>query len=378
MACERQTGSGQDYAVRGQVDNIQYMCVCDGHGSDKCIDLIRDLDFDVIASAENPALAIFTKVQAGGNMFRSGATFTFARVCETTIDVYSIGDAETHVFINGQLVYKTDIHTFTNPAEIERTRTFVCYDKSMAPFPISATEVANVLSPVGSFNTGEKLVPSQSLGHNNMTGFAPCEKHLQFKPTDKVRIVCGSDGFFDMWMQDISTGSATELVDEAERQWRQTWLYGKTKTDYGGIIDDISVTVWENKIVEIPSLCIPYSLSMFTTDDVLSTFTKLFGECIHTVDEFILGDSKSKCFFLHFNPCEMNDLMRQMFTNIDGNVKVHVTPTWFWHLKRSKTTRTMKAVGWEYDRWDGTGNYYTFADAQISDKSCNEINLFLN
>jgi hypothetical protein len=74
----------------------------------------------------------------------------------------------------------------------------------------------------------------------------------------------------------------------------------------------------------------------------------------------------------------MNDLMRQMFTNIDGNVKVHVTPTWFWHLKRSKPTRTMKAVGWEYDRWDGTGNYYTFADAQISDKSCNEINLFLN
>jgi len=366
---ERQTGSGQDYAVSGYVGEMQYICVCDGHGTSKCINLIRALDFDEIASADDPALAIFNKVQAGGDMFRSGATFTFAKITGNVIELFSMGDSETHVFINGQLVYTTDIHTFTNPTEIERTKEFVVYDKYMAPFPISAHEIGNVLSPVGLFNTGEQLVPSQSLGHNNMTGHAPCKKTITFKPTDKVRVVCGSDGLFDMWKPVIHTGTAQEIVADAERQWRKSWLYGNQYTDFGGIIDDISVAIWENKVVEIPSLCIPYSLSAFTTDDVLSTFTALLGP-VRKVDEFILGDSKSKCFFIHFNPCEMTDVMREMFTKIEGNVKIHVTPTWFWHVKISKTAKPMKAVGWEYTRWDKTGDYYEFAENQISDKCC--------
>jgi serine/threonine protein phosphatase PrpC len=366
---ERQTGSGQDYAFSGYAGSTQYIGVCDGHGANTCIDLIRNLDFDEIAVADNPALAIFNKVQAGGDMFRSGATFTFARITSNVIDIYSIGDSETHVFINGSLIYTSDVHTFTNPTEIERTKDLATYDNYKAPFPISATVIGNVLSPIGLFNTGEQLVPSQSLGHNNMTGFAPCMKTISFNPTDKVRIVCGSDGLFDMWMPVISTGTAKEIVADAERQWRKNWTYEGTETNYGGQIDDISVAIWENKVVEIPSLCIPYSLSAFTTDDVKSIFTTLLGP-VQKVDEFILGDSISKCFFIHFNPCEMTDVMRELFVKIDGNVKIHATPTWFWHVKRSKTAKPMKSVGWEYSRWDKTGDYYEFAETQISDKCC--------
>ncbi len=369
---ERQTGSGQDYAVSGYVGETQYICVCDGHGTSKCIDLIRELDFDEIASAINPAIDIFNKVQAGGDMFRSGATFTFARITGNVIEIYNIGDSETHVFVNQQLIYNTDVHTFTNPAEIERTKCLATYDKCSAPFPISANEIGNVLSPIGTFNTGEQLVPSQSLGHNNMTGFAPCEKTITFKPTDKVRIVCGSDGVFDMWMPVIHKGTAQEIVTDAERQWRKNWLYENQYTDFGGVIDDISAAVWENKVVEIPSLCIPYSLSAFTTSDVERAFTTLLGMC-PKVNEYILGDSRSKCYFIHFNPCEMTDVMREMFTKIEGNVKIHATPNWFWHVKLSKTAKPMKAVGWEYNRWDKTGDYYEFADNQISDKCCSKM-----
>jgi serine/threonine protein phosphatase PrpC len=367
---ERQTGSGQDYAFSGYVEDIQYIGVCDGHGSSKCIDLIRALDMDEIASAVNPALAIFKKVQDGGDMFRSGATFTFARITCTTIDIYNIGDSETHVFINGQHVYTSDVHTFTNPNEIERTKEFATYDNSKAPFPISATVIDDVLSPVGHFKY-EHLVPSQSLGHNNVTGHAPSIKSITFQPTDKVRIVCGSDGLFDMWMPPISTGTAEEIVEDAERQWRKKWTYCGTQTNYDQI-DDISVAIWENKVVEIPSLCIPYSLSEFTVDDVTETFNTLLGS-VRKVDEFILGDSKSKCFFIHFNPCEMTDTMRHLFAKIDGSVKIHVTPTWFWHVKRAKTAKPMKTVGWEYTRWDGTGDYYEFAQSQISAKTCLRI-----
>ena len=199
---------------------------------------------------------------------------------------------------------------------------------------------------------------------DNMTGFAPSEKHIEFKPTDKVRIVCGSDGFFDMWMKDLS-GDAFSMADEAERQWRKMWKYGESMTDYGGVIDDISVAVWENKVVELPTICIPYSLSVFTVDDVQETFSEL-GFQVRKVDEVAIGDHKA--FFVHFNPCELTDTIREMYLKLDGNVKVWVREKWYWHVKRSKAADVMRPVGWEYARWDGVGDYYAFAADQISDE----------
>lgn len=244
------TGKGQDYAVCGHVKESDYIAVFDGHGYDKCIDYVRTLTMDEIMGTENPAHTLWDTVERGGNFFESGTTFTMARITGTLIEVWNIGDSQTHVFLNGENIYISDIHTFLNPAEVERTRRLVHFiHPGKAPFPVSATRVENVVSPIGYFKMGESLVPSQSLGHNGMTEFAPSFKEIQFEPTDKVRIVCGSDGLFDM-LVDVSTGTAEELAGEAERRWRQEWEFcdGKRtyKTTYGGAIDDISCAVWEN------------------------------------------------------------------------------------------------------------------------------------
>jgi serine/threonine protein phosphatase PrpC len=372
---ELQYGSGQDYAVSGYAGPYQFIGVFDGHGGPKCIDFIRGLNMNDMARAANPIKAIFDKVQGAGDMWRSGSTCTFARISGTSIDVYNMGDSETHVFINGACVYSTDVHTFTNPSEVARTKALVKYvDPVKAPFPTSPSEVCDVLSPVGFFITGEMLVPSQSLGHNNMTGCDPSEKRIEFNPTDKVRIVCGSDGFFDMWTKDLlGSGSSESLALEAARQWRQPWNYNGSYTTYGDTIDDISLAIWENKVVELPSVCIPYSLFAFTVDDVRETFVEL-GHPVRKVDEVVIGDHKA--FFVHFNPCELTDQMREMYLKLDGTVKVWVREKWYWHVKRSKTATAMQAVGWEYCRWDGEGDYYAFADDQISDECCVKMMAF--
>jgi len=245
-----QTGKGQDYVVCGHVKNIQYIAVFDGHGGYRCIDYVRSLNIDDIMISENPAWRLWQLVESAGNFYQSGTTFTMARMIDNLIEIWSIGDSETHVFINGEHVYETDKHTFNNPEEVERTKKIVDFIRpGKAPFPVSETRVENIESPIGYFKTGESIVPSQSLGHNGMTEFSPCFKQIYFNPTDKVRVVCGSDGLFDM-LVNVNTGTATELSQEAERRWRKDWEYfdGKNtmKTNYGGVIDDISCAIWEN------------------------------------------------------------------------------------------------------------------------------------
>ena len=377
-AISHQTGSKQDYAVCGYTKDSQYVAVFDGHGTNKCIEHIRRLDMDNIMETDNPMLTLWQITLQ--DTFRTGATASIARITGTRIELWSMGDSEMHVFINGNPVYSTEVHTFTNPKEIERTKTLVHRIRDVkAPFPVSETRVENVNSPVGDFITGESLVPSQSLGHNGMTGFAPCMKSIDFMPTDKVRIVGGSDGLFDMLVH-VSNGSASQIVAEAERRWRMKWdFFDGThthKTDYGGSIDDISCVIWENNVVEFPSLCIPYSLMPFTLDDVREVIEPLAH--IRMIEEEIVGDHK--VFFIHFNPGKLNDTMRQIYTNLfnGSKVKIWIREKWFWHICLSnKHDYTMKAVGWQFSRYKD-GDYYEFAQQQISDKSYYLISTFLN
>jgi serine/threonine protein phosphatase PrpC len=337
-----QHGSQQDYAVSGYVGDMQYIAVMDGHGTNECINFMRELDFDEVASAPNPAEALWDKVENGGTFIRSGSTLTFARVYENIIDVWNVGDSTTVVFINDELVYTTTKHNFSNPDEIKRVRdqklvSFIRPGKS--PFPVSETTIENIESPVGVFPNHEHLVPSQSYGHGGLTGFAPSRKQLVFHPTDKVRIVCGSDGLFDM-LVDVKTGSAQNLVQEASRRWRKTdWVFldGKTqiRTKYCDE-DDISCAIWENKIVHRPSLYTPHK----------DTF-----EGVRQIEE--LGKAR----ILHFNPGELSDTLREVYSNPTLRNDLGI-----------KMYGNVKPVGWEYKRWDGKGDYYLFAEDQIEDK----------
>lgn len=328
-AISHQTGSKQDYAVCGHTNTSQYVAVFDGHGTHKCIEHIRSLDMDNVMETDNPMLTLWDLTLT--DTFRTGATASIARITGTRIELWSMGDSEIHVFINDKLAYSTEVHTFTNSKEIERTKTLVRRIQPVkAPFPVSDTRVENIDSPVGDFITGESLVPSQSLGHNGMTGFAPCVHVIEFMPIDKVRIVGGTDGLFDMLVQ-VSHGNAQQIVDEAEKRWRMKWDFfdGKRdyKTDYGGTIDDISCVIWENTVA-FPTLCIPYSLIPFTQDDVREVIAPLAH--IHMIEEEIFHDHK--VFFIHLT--HINDTMRDIYIKLfqGSKVKIWIREKWFWHI----------------------------------------------
>ena len=369
-----QNGSNQDYFVRGQVGDMHYLGVMDGHGRNACIDYVRTLDFDYIAAQPDPAQVLWDKVQTGGNFYGSGCTFTFARITDV-IEVWNVGDSMTHVYVNGQ-VFVTKIHTFMDPSEIERTKPFIHRLEHKTAACVISNTIQDVPSITGHFLKGDVLVPSQSYGHNGATGFAPHKQVISYKPTDRIRIVCVSDGVTDMNVA-LEEGSAEDIAKEADRKWRQPWIYHGRATQYKNI-DDVACVVWENTVVEFPTLCIPYAPAVFTEAEVRGVFDDL--GYIRKVEEILVKDHK--VFFVHFNPGVLNPTMREMYTKLaeDKPVKVWVRERWFWNIRLTNIechVKTVKKVGWQYDRWDGTGDYYEFADDEIPDNTTNQILQFL-
>jgi serine/threonine protein phosphatase PrpC len=259
-----QLGRKQDFFVQGQVGDMHYLGVMDGHGGHACINYVRTLDFDFIASQPDPAQTLWDMVQSQRDFYGSGCTFTFARITHH-IEVWNVGDSLTSVFLNEQ-VFTSEIHTFLNPREVERTKPFMERLTHTTSPQIVDQHMEDMPSIVGHFFTGDRLVPSQSIGHNGCTGFAPHKLVIPYKPTDRIRIVCVSDGVTDMKV-DLAEGSALDIVQEAQRKWTQPWLYRGHETKFSDI-DDISCVVWDNKVVEIPSICIPYSPALITKEVV--------------------------------------------------------------------------------------------------------------
>jgi len=371
-----QNGSKQDFFVQGQVGDMHYLGVMDGHGGHACINYVRTLDFDFIASQTDPALTIWNLIQAKQDFYGSGCTFTFARITHI-IEVWNIGDSLTQVFLNEQ-VFTSDIHTFLLPKEVERTHSLIeRLVHANAPHVISDIHIQDKPSIVGHFFTGDKLVPSQSLGHNGCTGFAPHKLVIPYKSTDRIRIVCVSDGVTDMQV-DLAQGTALEIAKEAERKWNKTWIYKGHETTFQSS-DDISCVVWENNVVEFPSLCIPYAPSFFNEQDVRNTFDLLFDAYIRKIDEVL--DKDHKVFFIHFNPGVLLPVMREMYDKLFEHkpVKIWVRERWFWHIRLSNPSSnpsSIKKVGWQYDRWDGTGDYYEFATEQIHQNTAFQLTQF--
>ena len=122
------------------------------------------------------------------------------------------------------------------------------------------------------------------------------------------------------------------------------------------------------EILEFPTLCIPYAPSVFTTNDVMEVFEPLAR--VSKVDEVVLDNKK--VFFIHFNPGVMCSTMRDMYEalQLGKPVKIWVRQKWFWHIRLTTNSNTTPSpVGWQYLRWDGTGDYKEFAREQILDTS---------
>ena len=190
--------------------------------------------------------------------------FTTVRVEDKIIVTnYNAGDSECIIFVNGQLVFESVPHTLHKPGERDRLRPLLMptkpYTGAWAPIPLSGRRMTVHRSDICHYMTGESLVPTMALGHNNMTLFEPDVNIMRFELTDHVRIVSGSDGFWGMIVkkldeEKLKTLKLEELLDFAEKRWKQEWEYAGdiTKPDQIELThfpgyDDMALCIWDNR-----------------------------------------------------------------------------------------------------------------------------------
>lgn len=257
----KQMDKQQDLGVHGLYEKGYYIGAFDGHGTDDCIRILRQLDYSLIA---NDPVSI--KKATDGWLYNSGSTMNFTTIqIEDKIIVtnYNAGDSECMIFVNDQLVFESVPHILTRPGERDRLRPFLQNIRpttgAWAPIPLSDRRMTVHRSDISNYKTGESLVPTMALGHNNMTGFEPDINVFRFNLTDHVRIVSGSDGFWGMIVKTLDeprlkTAKLEELIDFAEKRWKQEWEYAAdiNKPDNIEIThfpgyDDITVCIWDNK-----------------------------------------------------------------------------------------------------------------------------------
>jgi serine/threonine protein phosphatase PrpC len=257
----KQLDKRQDLGVHGKYENGYYIGAFDGHGTHKCIELMRQFDYAKIAL--NP-LSIHDMIPKIG-MFNSGSTMNFTTIQvedEIIVTNYNAGDSECMIFVNGELVFESVSHSLNNPTEKVRIRPLLSVDQpttgAWAPIPLSATRMTVHRSDIANFDTGESIVPTMALGHNNMTDFVPDVNMMRFKLTDHVRIVSGSDGFWGMVVKKLDEDklkimNLEDLVDFAEKRWKQQWEYAgdikkpnNIELTHFPAYDDITVCIWDN------------------------------------------------------------------------------------------------------------------------------------
>ena len=281
---ERQLGKGQDIATSGKnlLNKNGKLCdwflIADGHGTVLTIYIITKLIVDgklaeIIAEDEPmDALVAYMKIHFIGS--NSGTTCIIVKIFENNmIQSWNVGDSQVAIYVNKQLHYISCPHNMTNPLEQLRLADRIKHGRvnieKMTDFvPIIATKTT-MKTRIGEYihfgNT--KLAMSQALGDSWLTGISPEKFEYTFNPSDEVRVVGATDGFWDQYIfdgpdaaEDLADNillSADQLIDKMEKRWRKDdWVYYWNPKDltqsvlvgYEEQYDDIALAIWSNRM----------------------------------------------------------------------------------------------------------------------------------
>jgi len=277
----KQLCKGQDFVIDGKTDTYLWKVVCDGHGSDFCINIIRGLDWDDIMDKPNSFDVLLNQIrfkyQGAWNSQKifSGSMLTMVKIYVDRIETLSVGDSRILIYKNGKLTYKNTPHNRKNPSEMERLkdRIRMKYKKTGAPIPhiVSANELRGFYGEYIEFENGTEIASTQSLGHDDITGYSP-EIHTEYFSEDEhIRVISCTDGFSDMILIDgelcendedlederidLVTMGLDDLLEKVETRWKKTWTYYwsvKNRerfmlTSYqDGGYDDIGLSVYDS------------------------------------------------------------------------------------------------------------------------------------
>jgi serine/threonine protein phosphatase PrpC len=287
----KQALSAQDFISSGSFCDaingrrFDYMLSADGHGTSFCIDILRELHrenkIEEYLNVENPMIKL-------GEFINSHYTFKKSGFCCVIVKIYQpidkehgivkswcVGDSQSAIIKNSELVYISCPHNLTNPSEVERLKEIRHLIQPCDSVPKISTKTSVIPRKAQYINfisgVNSSIAMSQALGHNGITGLAPEYYEHIFTDDDKIRVVIGSDGFWEQYifegpcqedvdedLRDLTTMSAKQLINKMEARWKQMWKYywikGNTEkfveTDYPEDgIDDINVGVWDCNIV---------------------------------------------------------------------------------------------------------------------------------
>ena len=270
-------GKGQDHGLFG--DHVQdggegrceWLVGLDGHGSNIVIDFLRQkVDWPAIMKQPDSFSSVVDTIRASPmNTRLTGSTYAEAKIMvdQGLIHTCTVGDSELFVYKNGELVYRSCPHNKTNPDEMARlkqridSRLITVKDDPNIPVILSPTLLGAQAKAVFAYENGDRLNMTQSLGHNGVTGYAPCRHTIAFQPEDDVVVIIGSDGLTEMLLEDeiarLYTWSAKELADLAAARWQQEWTWKgwnkkdpelSTVTQFSDF-DDVLAMKWTNKKV---------------------------------------------------------------------------------------------------------------------------------
>ena len=255
----RQLGkSRQDHAAQGTYTEegitTRWLAVWDGHGDNHAIDYVRKAPLDEIMKSKTPAetlhqAIIKDKTLAYTSRLKSGTTMIWAKETEFSdhreIEIGNVGDSQAVLFINNECVFISKRHDMSNPTELVRlfsqgrlNKAKPLIQKATTFETISDNTLIQIKGSYFIFENKNKyiceLAGSQSLGHEDITGVYPETTYFSLNLTDSFSIVLCSDGITDvMPLEGLAMDSTldtfycasgpNELLDEAERRWKQVW-----------------------------------------------------------------------------------------------------------------------------------------------------------
>ena len=300
---ERQIGSKQDIAAVLTLEQdestkedgdqpVEVIAVMDGHGHNVSVEIIREENlhdhFATSDPAESLQQALDIKIPikreeknrvkyvngtsyhdflrnriAYADIKASGATLSFAKIYRNTntkkikIVAEWLGDSPILVFINGELVFQSEIHHSSSISEIERLKEKGVLSKvEQADTGFKVLDEHTIERNPGKyvlFNNELSLAVTRSLGHQRITGIETQKHTIECSTDDEVKLVMFSDGVGDVLametdIEKLKIYSAEEIVDLAEKRWKQVWNYNGKKIQFpSNGYDDCCCAIWYNK-----------------------------------------------------------------------------------------------------------------------------------
>ena len=185
----QQVDKKQDFIKIGSKPTFKWIVLFDGHGENKIIECIRNMDWDDIMDSNDIYAAVYAYIESLGDTLHSGSTFSVIRIYETYIKCGWVGDSQIRVYKNQKEIFRSLNHDSSNIKEIERYKKelgfYIDNAKDKLALINSTTITKKNIKFFGlqknRFNSSYALAMSHSLGHNGLTGKFISEKTIYLK-----------------------------------------------------------------------------------------------------------------------------------------------------------------------------------------------------